>query len=333
MKNVYIIAEIGQAHEGSLGLAHSYIDALSDIGLDAIKFQMHIAHAESSEYEPLRVLPSYQDRTRQEYWRRMEFTMEQWKGLKMHCDSKKLDMIVSPFSMEAVALSDTIGIATLKVGSGDVQNRLMVDAIARTAKKIIMSTGMSTISELDPIIKRLKALQCNLALMQCTSAYPTTPDQWGLNNISLFRHRYKIPIGFSDHSGDVFACLAAVATGARLIEFHVTFDKRMFGPDTSSSVTIDQCATLVKGIRQIENALNSPVDKTDNQAFEPLRQAFGKSLAVNKKLNKGHILTIGDLESKKPLGYGISSEEYLNVIGKPIKTDIELWAFLTEKHI
>ncbi len=144
IKNIYTIAEIGQAHEGSLGILHSYIDALSSTGVSAIKFQMHIAEAESSEYEPFRVKFSYEDATRFDYWKRMEFTLEQWKGIKKHCDEVGLEFLCSPFSNLAVDWLEEIGVNRYKIGSGEVNNFLLLEKIAQTKKPIILSSGMSS---------------------------------------------------------------------------------------------------------------------------------------------------------------------------------------------
>ena len=132
---MYLIAEIGQAHDGSLGQAHSYIDALSKSNISAIKFQIHIADAESSSYEDFRVKFSYEDKTRFDYWKRMEFTLEQWKGLKQHCEDVKLDFIASPFSCKAVDLLKSINNETYKIGSGEVNNKLMIEKIVKLKKK------------------------------------------------------------------------------------------------------------------------------------------------------------------------------------------------------
>ena len=122
----YIIAEIGQAHEGSFGILHSYIDALAPTGVDAVKFQMHIAEAESSEHEPFRVKFSLEDKTRFDYWKRMGFSLEQWKGIKKHCDEVGLDFICSPFSNLAVDWLEEIGVEQYKIGSGEVNNFLII---------------------------------------------------------------------------------------------------------------------------------------------------------------------------------------------------------------
>ena len=333
MGKTFIIAEIGQAHEGSLGILHSYIDALAHTGVDAIKFQTHIAHAESSEYEPFRVKFSYEDATRYDYWKRMEFTLDQWKGIKTHCDEVGVEFISSPFSNTAVDLLEEAGVSAYKIGSGEVTNLLMLEKIARTGKPVILSSGMSSFEELDTSVQFLKERDIDVSVLQCTTAYPTKPEEWGLNVIDALKTRYSVPIGFSDHSGDIFACLAAVAKGAEILEFHAVFDKRMFGPDAKASLTIDEIARLVEGVRTIETALSHLVNKQDNNRFSALKSIFEKSLAVNKDLQAGHVLTFDDLEAKKPKGFGIDASQWQQAIGKKLKTDKTAWDFLTKEDI
>jgi len=330
---IFIIAEVGQSHDGSLGQAHSYIDALAETGVNAVKFQTHIAEAESSKYEPFRTPFSYLNETRFEYWQRISFTPEQWHGIKLHCEEKQLEFLATPSSKAAVDLLIDLGVNKFKVGSGDADNLLLLEHIANTGKDIILSSGMSSFAELDTSVQYLKSRRNKVSLLQCTTSYPTDAREWGLNVMDDFRKRYKIPIGFSDHSGDIYACLAATAMGAEIIEFHTVFDKRMFGPDSGSSLTIDQIKSLVKGIRQIEVALNHPVDKTSNGSFDPVKSIFEKSLSVNKKLLKGHKLSITDLESKKPKWMGIPAKDYTKVIGRQLSNDLEQWAFFTENDL
>lgn len=333
MKPVYTIAEIGQAHEGSLGLAHSYIDALALTGVDAIKFQVHLAEAESSEFEPFRVKFSYEDATRFDYWKRMEFTIEQWKELKNHCEDKRVDFLASPFSVAAVDLLNRLSVNAFKIGSGEVTNWLMLEHIARTGKQIYLSSGMSSWQELDDTVKFLAQHESPLTILQCTTAYPTLPHQWGLQIIPELRKRFNCPVGYSDHSGDIFACLAATALGADVLEFHAVFDKRMFGPDAPASITINEIEKLISGVRSIRTALQAEVNKENVREFDSLKKLFGKSLAINKDLKKGQVLTFDDLESKKPAGLGISAREYQRVLGKHLSMDMKKWEFLREEHI
>ena len=329
----YIIAEIGQAHEGSLGILHSYIDALAQTGVDAVKFQMHIAEAESSEYEPFRVKFSLEDNTRFDYWKRMGFSLEQWKGIKNHCDEAGLDFICSPFSNLAVDWLEEIGVKYYKIGSGEVNNFLILEKIAQTGKPIILSSGMSSYSELDQTVAFLKERNVDFSILQCTTAYPTQPEQYGLNVIQELKNRYNVPVGFSDHSAKTETCIAATALGASILEFHVVFDRQMFGPDSKSSLTISEIKDLVISVRNIATALSNSIDKNNNEIFSSLKQIFEKSLTVNKDLSKNHILTFNDLESKKPKGLGIDASRFQEIIGKALNKDLKQWDFLNESDL
>jgi len=331
--NLFIIVEIAQAHDGSLGMAHSYIDAVAKTGCDAIKFQTHIAAAESSIYEPFRVKFSKQDKTRFDYWKRMEFTLVQWKEIKKHCDEVGLEFISSPFSNAAVDLLEEIGVKRYKIGSGEVNNFVLLEKIAQTGKPVIISSGMSSYDELDKTIAFLKSRNVSYSILQCTTAYPTKPEEFGLNVIPELKKRYKVSVGFSDHSSTIETCIAATTLGAEILEFHVVFDKEMFGPDTKASLTIDETITLVKAVKNIETALKNPIDKNDNSKFSDLKQIFEKSLAINKDLKKGHSITFSDLETKKPKGYGILASEYENVLGKKLNKDLSQWSFLNDNDL
>jgi N,N'-diacetyllegionaminate synthase len=329
----YIIAEIGQAHEGSLGILHSYIDAVAQTGVDAVKFQMHIAEAESSEHEPFRVKFSLEDKTRFDYWKRMSFSLEQWKGIKEHCDEVGLDFICSPFSNLAVDWLEEIGIKQYKIGSGEVNNFLILEKIAQTKKPLILSSGMSSFFELDKTVAFLKERNVNFSILQCTTAYPTQPEQYGLNVIQELKDRYNVAVGFSDHSAKTETCIAATAIGASILEFHVVFDRQMFGPDSKSSLTISETKEMVSAVRNIAVALSSTIDKNNNDAFTSLKQIFEKSLAINKDLPKNHVITFGDLESKKPKGFGIDASRFQDIIGKTLNKNLKQWDFLNEEDL
>lgn len=331
--SVFTIAEIGQAHDGSLGMLHAYIDAVAATGVNAIKFQTHIADAESSEFEPFRVQFSKQDRTRFDYWKRMEFSPEAWVEIGSHCKDIGLTFISSPFSNRAVEVLEEAGVQQYKIGSGEVNNFLLLKKIIDTGKPIILSSGMSSFDELDRSIDFLKQHKAEFSLLQCTTSYPTQPENYGLNVISELKKRYGVPVGFSDHSASVATGIAAVALGAEILEFHVVFDKGMFGPDTASSLTMPEVKLLVESVQAVSKALDHPVDKNDNSVFTEVKQIFEKSLAVNKDLPKGHVLTFADLEAKKPKGYGLDASQFEAVIGKTLAKPLTQWAFLTEDAI
>lgn len=329
----YLIAEIAQAHDGSLGILHSYIDAVAKTGVQAIKFQMHIAEAESSIHEPFRVKFSKEDATRYDYWKRMEFTLEQWKEIKAHCDEIGLDFICSPFSNMAVDWLEEIGVHTYKIGSGEVNNLLLLEKVTQTGKPIIISSGMSSFAELDTTVNFLKSKNASFSILQCTTAYPTEPEQFGLNVISELKQRYNVPTGFSDHSAKISTGIAAVALGAEILEFHVVFHRSLFGPDAVASLTIEETKLLVGATTRIHSALSHPIDKNNNENFKELKSIFEKSLAINKDLPKGHAITFADLESKKPSGFGIPASKFKDIIGKKLTSDKSKWDFLNEEDL
>lgn len=330
MRKAFIIAEVAQAHEGSLGIAHSYIDALAETGVDAVKFQTHIAEAESSSFEQFRVKFSYEDNTRYDYWKRMEFSPAQWAELKKHCDEAGVEFISSPFSCEAVDLLEDIGVKRYKVGSGEITNHLLLEKLGRIGKPVILSSGMSDYAELGDALAFMEGFGTEVSLLQCTTAYPTLPAQWGLTEIPKLRERFQIPVGYSDHSGRIESSVAAFTLGASILEFHAVFDKRMFGPDAKASLEIDQVAELVSSVRNLEEAFASSHSKDDVAGFAPLKTMFGKSLAVNKDLPVGHTVTVADLESKKPGDRGISARLFQTVLGKELKRAKTKWDFLEE---
>lgn len=329
----YLIAEIAQAHEGSLGILHSYIDAVSKTGVQAIKFQMHIAEAESSVHEPFRVKFSKEDDTRFDYWKRMQFSFDQWKGIKTHCDEVGLDFICSPFSNLAVDWLEEIGVKIYKIGSGEVNNLLLLEKICATGKPIIISSGMSSFEELDKTVNFLKSKNAQFSILQCTTAYPTKPEQFGLNVIKELKDRYDVPIGFSDHSAKVATGIAAVALGAEILEFHVVFHRDIFGPDAIASLTIEETKLLVESVHDIQLSMDNPIDKNNNNQFKELKSIFEKSLAVNKDLPINHVITFDDLESKKPKAFGISATDFQKVIGKKLNKQKSQWDFLNEEDL
>ena len=330
---MFIIAEIAQAHNGSFEKALEYVDALAGSGIEAIKFQTHIAAAESSIHEPFRIKFSDQDATRFGYWKRMEFSKEQWLQLKEACDKAGLEFISSPFSNAAIDLLEEIGVKRYKVGSGEVNNFLLLEKIAQTGKPVIISSGMSSLEELDATVSFLKERKVSYSILQCTTSYPTAPEQYGLNVIQELKERYEVPIGYSDHSADIGTCIAASALGAEILEFHAVFSREDFGPDAISSLEINEIPQLVKSVRLITLSRKHNIDKSINVQYTDLKRIFEKSLAVNKDLPEGHILTFTDLEAKKPKGYGIDASQFEEIIGKTLKAPLKKWSFLNRADI
>ena len=311
-----VIAEVAQSHDGSLGMAHAFIDAVADTGADAIKFQTHIAEAESTPDEPWRVKFSLQDKSRYDYWKRMEFSEEHWLGLKRHADERKLFFISSPFSTEAVEMLKRVRVAAWKIASGEVSNEAMFERIASTSLPVLLSTGMSPLPEIDAAVNSVRAKGLPLAVLQCTSMYPTPPEKVGLNMIPVFKERYGCPVGLSDHSGTIYAGLAATAIGASVIEVHVALSHKMFGPDVPVSLSCKDLKRLVEGVRAIRTMLSHPVDKDEAaQELAAVRGLFMKSLVAKSSLPAGRILEAEDLAMKKP-GTGLPVSKLPELVGR-----------------
>jgi N,N'-diacetyllegionaminate synthase len=328
-----IVGEVAQAHDGSLGTAHAYIDAIASAGADAVKFQTHIAAAESTPAEPWRVKFSQQDTTRYEYWKRMEFTEAQWRGLREHAASRGLLFLSSPFSIEAAELLERVGVGAWKVASGELSNLPLFDRLIASGLPMIISSGMSPWTELDSTVKRVQQAGLDLTVLQCSSIYPTPPEKLGLNLVTELRRRYGCKAGLSDHSGTVFAGLAAAALGADMVEVHVTFSREAFGPDVPASLIPAELRQLVEGTRFIRTAVEHPVDK-DRMAGElaPMRSLFTKSLVARMDLPAGTILQAEHVTLKKP-GTGMPAERLQEVLGRKLAGDIKTDDLITQKDL
>ena len=311
-----LIGEVALTHDGSLGLAHAFVDAIAAAGADAVKFQTHIAAAESTPAEPFRVKFSRQDASRYDYWTRMEFTEEQWRGLAEHCRERNVLFISSPFSIEAVDLLERIGQPVWKIASGETSNAQLLDRVLDTGNPVLLSTGMSPLDEIDAAVARVKGRGRRVGVFQCTTAYPCPPEKIGLNLVPFYRERYGCWAGLSDHSGTIYPGLAGAATGLDMLEVHVALSREMFGPDVIASVTTTELRQLVDGVRFIETMRANPLDKNESaRETAPLRKLFTRSLVASQALAAGTVLSRDHVRIKKP-GTGLPPDRLDEVIGK-----------------
>jgi N-acetylneuraminate synthase len=323
-----VIGEVGLAHDGSLGLAHAFVDAIADAGADAVKFQTHIAEAESTQAEPWRVAFSTQDASRYDYWKRTAFAQEQWLELRRHADARGLLFVSSPFSVEAADLLEHVGVAAWKIPSGEASNAPLLRRVAGTGLPVILSTGMSPVSEIEAAVDIVRRAGATLAVLQCTSMYPCPPEKLGLALLPRLRERFACFVGLSDHSGTIFPGIAAVALGLDALEVHVTLSREMFGPDVRSSITTAELRSLVEGVRFVERALAAGGSKDDLAAETAhLRALFTKSLVARVDLEPGTTLAAEHVALKKP-GTGLSSDRLAGLIGRRLarrlRTDEQL---------
>ncbi len=332
-EQTFVIAEIGQAHDGSLGIAHSFIDSVAQTGVDAIKFQTHLARHESTYDEPFRTPFSYEDETRFDYWNRMEFTKDQWEELAAHARDEGLVFLSSAFCEQAVDLLSDVGVPAWKVGSGEYKSRELVSYMAETGLPILMSTGMSKYDEIDELLSTVEDASAPYALFQCTSKYPAGFEDIGLNVIEELRSRFGCPVGLSDHTGSIYPGMAAIGRGVDLLEVHVTFDRQMFGPDAEASLTMDELEMLCEMRDVVETMNNNPVDKDEMaDSLSETRSLFSKSIAPARNLSSGTVLEEEMIEPKKP-ATGIPYEEKEKVLGKRLVTDVTPTRLLTWSDI
>lgn len=273
----YIIAELGSVPDGSLGNALRLIEECAKAGADAVKMQDHRG-------EKIKGDPPWFDadlETRGDYLRRTSFKQHQWRIILDECERLKVDLVVSPFSVEAVKLLEDVTslkgnkLAAYKVASGQVTNHEMLRAIRETGRRVFLSSGMSTEEEDDVAYDILAPVGSGSMVMRmaCTSSYPCKPEQVGLNRIVDM----EPAIGLSDHTLGFAASLAAIALGATVIERHVCFDRRGYGSDCSHSLTLDEFARFVAEVRSLDIMLANPVDKDALCAtpeLQAMRRAF-----------------------------------------------------------
>jgi N-acetylneuraminate synthase len=328
-----VIGEVALTHDGSLGLAHAFVDAIANAGADAVKFQTHIAAAESTPSEPFRVKFSRQDKTRYDYWKRMEFTEEGWRGLAEHAHERGIIFLSSPFSIQAIELLDRIGMPLWKIASGETSNAMLLDRILDTGKPVLLSTGMSPIEEIDAAVARVRARKVDVGVFQCTTAYPCPPEKVGLNLIPFYRERYGCWVGLSDHSATIYPGLAGAALGMDMLEVHVTLSREMFGPDVIASVTTQELRHLVDGIRFIERMRAHPLDKNASaQETAPLRTLFTRSLVASANLPAGTVIAREHVAIKKP-GTGLQPERLEEVIGRRLARPVTVDQVLAAEDI
>jgi N,N'-diacetyllegionaminate synthase len=309
-----IIAEVGSVHDGSLGNALKLIDIAAQLGADLVKFQTHIATAETLRNAP--VPPYFRGEPRYQYFERTAFTQGQWRELKTHCDDQGIEFLSSPFSIQAVELLESLEVHRYKVPSGEVSNLPLLDVIARTEKPVLLSSGMSSWRELDNAVNTILRRHERLTILQCTSEYPCPYEDVGLNVMLEIRDRYKLPVGLSDHTLTSYASLAAVVLGASVIEKHLTFSRLMYGSDAQHSMEPAEFTELVLGIRAVETILGSRLAKDEiAMRLHHMKEIFEKSVVSVVDIDDRSVITSTMVGVKKP-GIGIPASRLKEVIGK-----------------
>lgn len=318
----FVIAEIAQAHDGSLGYAHSFIDIAKRCGANAVKFQMHYSENESTLDEKFRIKLSSQYKNRFDYWKRMEFSMSQWLELKKHCENLKLEFMVSVFSNQAVKNASALGLNNIKISSGEIFNQPLIDFVCQKFSNIIFSTGMIKKKELDEKINFFRKKKKELSVLHCISKYPVKKKELSLDFIDKLKLEFPdVVIGYSDHSGDISPPIFAISKGINILELHLAMDKEQYGPDTNSSL-IPKELELVCRFKEDFFIINNQ-KKTREEIVESItnKDLFKKSLALNIDKKKGEIVLKNDVVLKKP-GSGIPYSDLNKVIGRKLLKNV-----------
>lgn len=315
-----IIAEVGSVHDGSFGNALKLVELATSVGADCVKFQMHLADSESLLDAPSPYF--FSDEGRVEYFNRTSFSEDQWIRLKEHSDNSGIEFLCSPFSIEAVEILERVGVSAYKIPSGEVTNIPMLERVVATGKPIYLSTGMSSWAEIERALEVCSDVE-QLVLMQCTSQYPCELESVGINVLAEMNERFgnQVVLGFSDHTTGLVASIAAATVGARIIEKHLTFSRKMYGSDASNATEPEEFGQLVKMLRQTWNLIEHKVDKDDLSPVTKMKEIFEKSIVSARELTAGSKLHFEDLAFKKP-GTGISAREYQRVIGRVVKRNL-----------
>lgn len=326
--NPFVIAEIGSNHNGDMELAKMMIDSAVNCGVDAVKFQSWtnkslICKAEYESNQKYDDSPKKHFGSLEEMVDKYYLREEQHLELKEYCDSKKIVFCSTPFSEEEVDLLETLEVPFYKVASMDINNLRLLAYIAKKMKPVILSTGMSTLSEIELAIKTIEQEgNFDIIILHCISIYPPAPEDINLKNITMLQNLYpNYPVGFSDHSIGTSIPVASIALGAAVIEKHFTIDKNLPGWDHEVSADPEEMKYIVEQGQIVSKALGNYF-RTLSESEKNKLQKFRRSIVLTKDLKAGSIIEENDITFKRP-GTHISPDEERFVLGRTLNKDMK----------
>jgi len=320
MDNLFFIAEIGLNHNGDINLAKEMIDSAKESGANAVKFQ-------SIKADKLISKNSFENKVDGfgftdvnnigDFWKKVSIDYEFHINIKEYCDKKEIEFISTPFDFDSADILEKLGVKRYKIASGDLTHYPLLQYVAKKNKPIILSTGMSTIGEIENAVEFIKYNGNNqITLLHCLSLYPTPPELANLNAIPLLKNIFDLPVGFSDHTIGFHIPIAAIAKGATVIEKHFTINNDLPGPDQKLSANPNEFIKMVKYGNEIFQALKEKRKVISPQEME-MRKNTRRSIVAANDLTEGKVLSIENLDFKRP-GDGISPKEYKFFIGKTL---------------
>ena len=324
---VLIIAEAGVNHNGNISIAKKLIDIAAEAGADIVKFQTFKADKMISKKAPkanYQIRNSGKSDSQLEMIKKLELDLEMHKELINHCKKKKIQFLSTPFDLGSIDLLISLGISIFKIPSGEITNLPYLTKIGKLKKKVILSTGMSNLGEIENALTILTSNGTkpeNISLLHCNTEYPTPMKDVNLRAMKTIRKAFNISVGYSDHTLGIEVPIAAVAMGATIIEKHITLDKKMEGPDHAASLDPQELSAMVKAIRNIELAMGDGIKKPSPSEIKN-KVIARKSIHLSKDLKKGQRLSSSDLIMKRP-GDGISPLFSDMVIGKKLVNNQE----------
>ena len=321
MKKTLIIAEVGPNHNGRLDLAYKLIDIAVKIGADIVKFQTSIPRlgiskfAQKADYQK----SDNKNESQLKMAEKISLKLEDFYKLKKYCIKKKIEFLSTPFDFESIELLKKLKVKRIKIPSGEINNLPYLIEVAKLKKEIILSTGMSSLKEVKSALKIIKkySKKNKITVLHCTTQYPAPFKDLNLNVIKTLRKELKCDIGYSDHSPGIEASLAAVCLGAKIIEKHITLDKKMKGPDHKASLEPEEFKLMIDSIRNIENSFGN-YEKKITKSERKIILIARKSIVASKPIKKGEKFSDNNITVKRP-ALGLSPMNWFDIIGKRSK--------------
>jgi len=330
----FVIAEVGINHNGDMDMARSLTDAAVNAGADAVKFQSFIVEELVTASAPK---AEYQEGSTGESQREMlepyELTPEQHRELQTYCEDRGITFLSTPFDSESLALLDDLDVAAIKVGSGELTNTPLLREIAEEGRRMIVSTGMGTMDEVETAVETIRDAKADvpLALLHCVSLYPTDIDLANLRAMQAMNDRFDVPIGFSDHTTQVETPGLAVAMGATIVEKHLTLDRSLSGPDHEASMEPDELDRAIDIVRNAERAKGSPEKRPVGDEMDTAFIAR-KSLHASTQIDCHDRFTEKNTEITRPAD-GLPPKEYDEVLNCTAASNIEPGDPITADHV
>lgn len=326
MNKVFVIAEAGVNHNGDINIAKKLVDVAVEAKVDAVKFQTFRAeslvckNAQKAEYQ---METTDKKETQFDMLKKLELTLDMHKELIEYCKQKKVTFLSTPFDLESIDLLEQLGMEVYKIPSGEITNYPYLRKIGHTGKKVIMSTGMSSIEEVRQAVKVLRENGSKeVVVLHCNTEYPTPMSDVNLKAMLTLKEELGLEVGYSDHTKGIEVPIAATALGATVIEKHFTLDKNMVGPDHKASLEPEELKQMVQAIRNIEKALGDG-KKEPSQSEKKNIQVVRKSIVAKCDISAGETFSENNITTKRP-GTGINPMNWEKVIGKKAKKNFKV---------